>query len=197
MNKFIITEGERERILGMHKKSTSRHYLMESTIGNVKPLLNESDVMEKYAEPQKLMAKGVLADLMFLISEIEEFNKTVDVNKIMEMACSVTRGKKSYPKYNVDVKKLQALINLIIKFNNKHKKFISVSMPLIADYIKFEFAKDSVVTKMDTKSLVNFLDELIKSILPTTTISEDGFYGKETDSILCEFGAFGFFFGDM
>lgn len=93
--------------------------LMESTIGNVKPLLNESDVdfMEKYAEPQKLMAKGVFTDLMDLISEIEKFNKTVDVNKIMEMACSVTRGKKSYPKYNVDVKKLQALINLIIKFN--------------------------------------------------------------------------------
>lgn len=29
MKKFIITEEERSRILGMHKKSTSRHYLME------------------------------------------------------------------------------------------------------------------------------------------------------------------------
>ncbi len=33
MKKFIITEGERSRILGMHKKSTSRHYLMEQTTG--------------------------------------------------------------------------------------------------------------------------------------------------------------------
>ena len=29
MKKFIITEDERSRILGMHKKSTSRHYLNE------------------------------------------------------------------------------------------------------------------------------------------------------------------------
>ena len=31
MKKFIITEEERSRILGMHKKSTSRHYLMEQS----------------------------------------------------------------------------------------------------------------------------------------------------------------------
>jgi hypothetical protein len=34
MKKFIITEQERSRILGMHKKSTSRHYLMEQPTDN-------------------------------------------------------------------------------------------------------------------------------------------------------------------
>jgi hypothetical protein len=33
MKKFIITEEERNRILGMHKSATSKHYLMEQTSG--------------------------------------------------------------------------------------------------------------------------------------------------------------------
>ena len=32
MKKFIITEDERSRILGMHKTATSRHYLNEQTV---------------------------------------------------------------------------------------------------------------------------------------------------------------------
>jgi hypothetical protein len=34
MNKFIITEEERSRILGMHQNATSKHYIMEQTIAN-------------------------------------------------------------------------------------------------------------------------------------------------------------------
>lgn len=34
MNKFIITEQEKSRILNMHKKSTSRHYLKEQVTGD-------------------------------------------------------------------------------------------------------------------------------------------------------------------
>ena len=34
MNKFIITEQERSRILVMHKKRTSNHYLMEQVSGD-------------------------------------------------------------------------------------------------------------------------------------------------------------------
>jgi hypothetical protein len=34
MGKFIITEEERNRILGMHKTSTSNHYLMEQATGD-------------------------------------------------------------------------------------------------------------------------------------------------------------------
>ena len=34
MNKFIITEQERSRILNMHKKRTSSHYLMEQVSGD-------------------------------------------------------------------------------------------------------------------------------------------------------------------
>jgi len=34
MKKFIISEEERNRILGMHKTATSKHYLMEQVTGN-------------------------------------------------------------------------------------------------------------------------------------------------------------------
>ena len=34
MNKFIITEQEKSRILDMHKTRTSRHYLMEQVSGD-------------------------------------------------------------------------------------------------------------------------------------------------------------------
>lgn len=42
MKKFIITEEERSRILGMHKKSTSRHYLMEQACQNTEPTINQT-----------------------------------------------------------------------------------------------------------------------------------------------------------
>ena len=41
MNKFIILEEERERILNLHKSRTSELYLNESGGQNVKPLINE------------------------------------------------------------------------------------------------------------------------------------------------------------
>jgi hypothetical protein len=34
MKKFIITEEEKNRIIGMHKTATSKHYLMEQVTGD-------------------------------------------------------------------------------------------------------------------------------------------------------------------
>jgi hypothetical protein len=34
MKSLLITESERNRILGMHKSATSKHYLMEQTTGS-------------------------------------------------------------------------------------------------------------------------------------------------------------------
>jgi hypothetical protein len=47
MKKFIITEEEKNRIIEMHKKSTSRHYLMEQTrVANVTLTNNTSGTTE-------------------------------------------------------------------------------------------------------------------------------------------------------
>lgn len=54
MNKFIITEEEKSRILGMHQTATSKHYLMEQTIASTQAsaFVNEFNrVMTAYKLP--------------------------------------------------------------------------------------------------------------------------------------------------
>jgi len=43
MKKFIITEGERERILNLHKTRSSKQYLMEQTCANESPNFEPSN----------------------------------------------------------------------------------------------------------------------------------------------------------
>ena len=53
MNKFIISESEKERILNMHKSSSSRHYLSEETMAP-EPIINTKRVpsnFEQYSLP--------------------------------------------------------------------------------------------------------------------------------------------------
>jgi hypothetical protein len=50
MNKFIINEEEKNRILGMHKSATSNHYLTEQSTGNTLPVVTKVYI-EKYGNP--------------------------------------------------------------------------------------------------------------------------------------------------
>ena len=44
MNKFIISESEKQRILNMHKSSSSRHYLREATMAPEPVITNSMTV---------------------------------------------------------------------------------------------------------------------------------------------------------
>jgi len=50
MNKFIISESEKERILNMHKSSSSRHYLSESTMAPEPVISNSMTVKVFFAK---------------------------------------------------------------------------------------------------------------------------------------------------
>ena len=49
MNKFIISESEKERILNMHKSSSSRHYLSEGTM-DPEPVINSQRAASKFEQ---------------------------------------------------------------------------------------------------------------------------------------------------
>ena len=49
MNKFIISESEKQRILNMHKSSSSRHYLREATMAP-EPVINSQRAVSKFEQ---------------------------------------------------------------------------------------------------------------------------------------------------
>ena len=58
MKKFIITEEEKGRILGMHKTASSKHYLMESIHEGSKSLLNEQQTPYEPKQGDILLASN-------------------------------------------------------------------------------------------------------------------------------------------
>ena len=84
MNKFIISESEKERILNMHKSSSLRHYLNEETMAP-EPVINSQRAVSKFEQYSLPVGKSGPLDPQrvqrFLNSAaltIQASNKTLD-----------------------------------------------------------------------------------------------------------------------
>jgi len=206
MKKFIITEGERKRILNMHKSRSSNQYLME----NVKPLISESlDELKSMLSPQEInKAAGITLDILALFLKLQKCDK-IQTMDLLDVVCKPTEEKLEtgriivYP-YDAGVKCLQEFINGIIDLNNNYKGVIDTSIPLIVKFL-VKVAKEKredinlnvdlgllgmLMTKVDSNQIddkfINFLIELKDATIPVKKLKVDGEYGPDTDAVLCE-----------
>jgi hypothetical protein len=184
--------------------------LMESTMGDVRPLLNESlDELKAVLGPQEInKAAGITLDLFKLFLKLEKCDKTQTMD-LRDIVCMPTEEKLetgrivSYP-YDTGIQCLQEFINGIIDLNNNYKGVIDTSIPVIAKFL-VKAAKekredinlnvdlgllDILMTKVESNEIdenfINFLIELKDATIPDKKLKADGIYGPDTDEVLCE-----------
>jgi len=87
MNKFIITEQEKSRILNMHKKSTSRHYLKEQVTG---------DTLDGQTIVELIVKKGSIGSSVKLSNGKTYTYTTEDVTTFPQMVYSGWCGPGTY-----------------------------------------------------------------------------------------------------
>ena len=75
MNKFIITEEEKSRILGMHKTRTSKHYLLEQEV-------DYDDTQKRIAYEKEAIRDFELYREYYLNSTADKIRKDLDQWKI-------------------------------------------------------------------------------------------------------------------
>jgi hypothetical protein len=122
MNKFIISESEKERILNMHKSSSSRHYLREATMAP-EPVINGGRLYKLWflkdgdyiiSDADQTAIKNWLRPLIYKsLPTIKKFYK--DPNYPLPKFITIGAGTTSTGSYEVNAEIGQKRINSVIK----------------------------------------------------------------------------------
>ena len=121
MNKFIISESEKQRILNMHKSSSSRHYLREATMAP-EPVINGGRLYKLWfpkdnnyiiSDANQTDIKNWLRPLIYKsIPTIKKFYK--DPNYPLPKFITIGAGTTSTGSYEVNAEIAQKRINSVI-----------------------------------------------------------------------------------